>query len=86
MVETNYTVVSQSLSSPYYEGEPVIIRPTEQFLAVDGTQIEQEVDGYVGAGGSSAAVRFDIHDCGVVTVEAPETARYYCQHGLSGCG
>lgn len=77
MVETNYTVVSQSLSSPYYEGEPVIIRPTEQFRAVDGTQIEQEVDGYVGAGGSSAAVRFDIHDCGVVTVEAPETARYY---------
>lgn len=77
MVETNYTVVSQNLSSPYYEGEPVIIKPTEQFRAVSGTQVVPAVDGYVGAGGSSAAVRFSIHDSGVVTVDAPETARYY---------
>lgn len=77
MVETNYTVVSQNLSSPYYEGEPVIIKPTEQFRAVSGTQVVPVVDGYVGAGGSSAAVRFSIHDSGVVTVDAPETARYY---------
>lgn len=77
MVETNYTVVSQNLSSPYYEGEPVIIKPTEQFRAVSGTQVVPAVDGYVGAGGSSAAVRFSIHDSGVVMVDAPETARYY---------
>ncbi len=77
MVETNYTVVSQSLSSPYYEGEPVVIQPTEQFRAVNGTQIVPAADGYVGTGGSSAVVQFNIHDSGVVTVEAPETARYY---------
>ncbi len=74
MIDTNYTVVSQSLSSPYYGGEPVRVLAADHFRPVSGTEVVSDAD-Y--AGGAGKAVKLDIHDSGIVTVDVPETARYY---------
>lgn len=77
MIDTNYTAVSQSLTSPFYEGEPVRVLAAEHFRAIEGTEIVSDAYGYAGAGGGTEAVKLAIHDSGIITVDAPETARYY---------
>lgn len=74
MQDSNYTVISQSLTSPYYQGDPVTIAVSEHFTPVSGTQIVSDEYGLPGGGD---VVKMEIHDSGIVTVEAPETARYY---------
>lgn len=74
MHESNYTMISQSLTSPYYQGDPVTVAAAECFTPVSGTEIVPDEHGLPGGGD---VVKMDIHDSGIVTVEAPETARYY---------
>ena len=39
MYDMNYTVISQSQSTPYYQGEPVCIPAAENFTPLAGTEI-----------------------------------------------
>lgn len=79
MIDSNYTVISQTLTSPWYQGEPISISSAGNFSAVSGTEIVSDEHGYAGADGSADVVKLEIHDSGIVTVEAPETARYYIE-------
>lgn len=72
MIDNNYTKVSQSLTSPFYEGEPIVIDTASNFTAVRGTSAGGDTYGY-----GSGAVRMEIHDSGIVTVNAPQAGRYY---------
>lgn len=76
MYDMNYTVISQSQSTPYYQGEPVCIPAAENFTPLVGTEIVPDEFGLRGGVGSDV-VKMEIHDSGIVTVDAPETARYY---------
>lgn len=75
MYDMNYTVISRSQTSPYYQGEPVCISAAENFRPVNGTRVVP--DEYGSRGGSANVVKLEIHDSGIVTVDAPRTARYY---------
>lgn len=74
MYDMNYTVISQSQSTPGYQGEPVCIPAAEHFTPLSGTEIVPDEFGL--RGGTDDVVKMDIHDSGIVTVDAPETARY----------
>lgn len=76
MYDMNYTVISQSQSTPYYQGEPVCIPAAGHFTPLAGTEIVADEFGLRGGTGSDV-VKMEIHDSGIVTVDAPETARYY---------
>ncbi len=75
MQDTNYTMVSQSQSSPYYQGEPICVPAAENFRGISGTEMIPDEFGI--RGGNEDVVKLEIHDSGIVTVDAPETARYY---------
>lgn len=75
MHDRNYTMVSQSQDSPYYQGGQVCIPAAEHFRGLSGTELVP--DEYGLRGGIGQAVKLEIHDSGIVTVDAPETARYY---------
>ncbi len=72
MIDNNYTKVSQSLTSPFYEGEPVTIDTASNFTAISGTSAASDTYGY-----GSGAIQMNIHDSGIVTVNAPQTGRYF---------
>ena len=73
MQDTNYTMVSQSQSSPYYQGEPICVPAAENFRGISGTEMIPDEFGI--RGGNEDVVKLEIHDSGIVTVDAPETAR-----------
>ncbi len=72
MIDNNYTKVSQSLTSPFYEGAPVTIDTASNFTPLNGTSVAEDTYGYGGG-----AIRMEIHDSGVVTVDAPQAGRYF---------
>lgn len=75
MYDMNYTVISQSQTSPYYQGDPICIPAAENFKPLVGTELVPDEYGLKEDAGN--VVKLEIHDSGIVMVEAPETARYY---------
>lgn len=75
MYDKNYTTISQSQASPCYQGEQICIPAAENFRGINGTELVPDENGL--GGGTGNVVKLEIHDSGIVTVDAPETARYY---------
>lgn len=71
MIDHNYSAVSKSLTSPFYDGEQIEIGIAENISELSGAEKT------TGAGYEDGAVKMEIHDFCTVIVEAPETARYY---------